>query len=151
MKAIASARVASLRREDAADRRGHRTGTGPLGAAHRHAEMLRLVVGSAKRSISSPQVGGSQPPRSAIDVRMSEPLPIDAREHFSELVESVTTKRERVTVRTPSGEEVVLMNADDLESLEATLEILSDPEARASLERSRSESEAAAGLDDPLN
>jgi prevent-host-death family protein len=80
---------------------------------------------------------------------MSEPLSVDdAREHFSELVESVTSKRERITVRTPGGGEVVLMNADDLESLEATLEILSDPEARESLERSRAE--AAAGLAEPL-
>lgn len=80
---------------------------------------------------------------------MSEPLSIeDARDNFSELVESVTKRRERVTVRTPGGEEVVLMNAEDLESLEATLEILSDPEARESLERSRAE--AAAGLAEPL-
>jgi prevent-host-death family protein len=72
----------------------------------------------------------------------------EARDHFSELVESVTKRRERVTVRTPDGGEVVLMNADDLESLEATLEILSDPEARESLERSRAE--AAAGLAEPI-
>jgi prevent-host-death family protein len=80
---------------------------------------------------------------------MSEPLSIaDAREHFSELVESVSSKRERVTVRTPDGGEVVLMNAEDLESLEATLEILSDPEARESLARSRAE--ATEGLAEPL-
>lgn len=80
---------------------------------------------------------------------MSEPLSIDeARDNFSELVESITKRRERVTVRTPDGGEIVLMNADDLESLEATLEILSDPEARESLERSRAE--AAAGLAEPL-
>lgn len=67
---------------------------------------------------------------------MSEPLSIDEfREHFSELVESVTSKRERVTVRTPDGGEVVLMNADDLEGLEMTLEILSDPEDAAAIKR----------------
>ena len=48
---------------------------------------------------------------------MSEPLSIDdAREHFSELVESVAGNRERITVRTPDGGEVILMNAEDLES-----------------------------------
>lgn len=71
---------------------------------------------------------------------MSEPLSIDEfQEHFSELVKSVTSKRERVTVRTPDGGEVVLMNADDLEGLEMTLEMLSDPEDVAAIKRGSAE------------
>jgi antitoxin YefM len=61
---------------------------------------------------------------------MSEPVPVDeALRRFPEIVESVSKRRERVTITTPTGGEVVLMNADDLESLEETLARLSDPEA----------------------
>lgn len=68
---------------------------------------------------------------------MSEPLSIEqAQERFSELVESVTHKRERVTIATPNGGEVVLMNAADLEGLEETLEILNDQDSVAALKRS---------------
>lgn len=68
---------------------------------------------------------------------MSEPLSIDdAREHFSELVKSVTSKRERVTVRTPDGGEVVLMNADDLEGLEDSLAMLNNSKFMAELRES---------------
>lgn len=71
---------------------------------------------------------------------MSEPLSIEqAREHFSELVESVTTRRERVTITAPDGTEVVLMNAADLEGLEETLEILSDPAEVAAIKRGSAE------------
>lgn len=68
---------------------------------------------------------------------MSEPLSIDdAREHFSELMESVTAKRERVTVRMPDGGEVVLMNAEDLETLEDSLAMLNNSEFMAGLRES---------------
>lgn len=76
---------------------------------------------------------------------MSEPLSIDEfREHFSELVKSVTSKRGRITIKTPDGGEVVLMNAADLEGLEETLEILSDPEEVAAIKRGSAE--AARGV-----
>ncbi|MGH2791269.1 MAG: type II toxin-antitoxin system Phd/YefM family antitoxin [Actinomycetota bacterium] len=68
---------------------------------------------------------------------MSEPLSIDqALDRFSELVESVTSKRERVKITTADGGEVVLMNAADLEGLEETLEILNDQDSVAALKRS---------------
>ena len=71
---------------------------------------------------------------------MSEPLSIEqAREQFSELVESVTTKRERIRITTPDGTEVVLMDAADLEGLEETLEILSDPEEVAAIKQGSGE------------
>ncbi len=62
--------------------------------------------------------------------RMGEPVPAEeAARRFPEIVESVATRRERVTITTAAGGEVVLMNADDLESLEETLALLADPEA----------------------
>ena len=68
---------------------------------------------------------------------MSEPLSIDqALDRFSELVESVTSQRERVKITTADGGEVVLMNAADLEGLEETLEILNDQDSVAALKRS---------------
>lgn len=71
---------------------------------------------------------------------MSEPLSIQqAQERFSELVESVTSRRERVKITTADGGEVVLMNAADLEGLEETLEILNDQDSVAALKRSLDE------------
>lgn len=68
---------------------------------------------------------------------MSEPLSIDdAREHFSELVESVAGNRERITVKTPGGGEVILMNAEDLESLEDSLAMLNNSEFMSGLRES---------------
>jgi Phd_YefM. len=70
-------------------------------------------------------------------VIMSEPLSIeDARARLPELAAAVRQRHERVTLQLADGGEVVLMNADDLASLEATLETLSDPELMAGLKRS---------------
>jgi prevent-host-death family protein len=65
---------------------------------------------------------------------VAEPVPAEeAARRFPEIVESVAVRRERVTITTPSGGDVVLMNADDLESLEETLALLDDPEAIADI------------------
>lgn len=55
-----------------------------------------------------------------------------------ELVE-VVTHGDRVVVKTASGTELVLMTKEDLESLEATLETLSDPDLMSGLKRSLAE------------
>ena len=68
-------------------------------------------------------------------------------QRLPQLLEAVA-HGERVVVRRADGEQVVLMSKADLESLELTLELLSDSDARASIQRSRSE--AAAGLAEPL-
>lgn len=80
---------------------------------------------------------------------MSEPAYSleEMREHLPQLLEAVADG-ERVIVRRDDGSEVVLMTKGDLESLEMTLEILSDPEARDSVEQARAE--AKAGLAEPL-
>ncbi len=52
-----------------------------------------------------------------------------ARDHFSELAERVNKEHERVTVTKNGIPTLVLISPDDLEELEETIAILSDPEA----------------------
>jgi len=53
----------------------------------------------------------------------------DARDHFSELITEVERTHERVTVRRHGRPVAVVLSPDDLESLEETLDILSQPGA----------------------
>lgn len=79
---------------------------------------------------------------------MSEPLSIeDARARLAELAAAVRAGHERVTLQLSDGGEVVLMNADELASLEATLETLSDPELMAGLKRSLEQEERGEFVD----
>lgn len=83
------------------------------------------------------------------NVPMAEAVPAEqAARRFAEIIESVSKRRERVTITTPDGGKVVLMNAADLEGLEETLEILSDPEEVTSIREGIAE--AAAGNTIPL-
>ncbi|GAB2695001.1 type II toxin-antitoxin system Phd/YefM family antitoxin [Thalassiella azotivora] len=63
--------------------------------------------------------------------------------HFSDVVNSVRTTHERVTVTRNGEAAVVIMAADDLEALEETLALLQDPEAMAALREG--ERDAASG------
>lgn len=57
-------------------------------------------------------------------------LPLsDVKARLSEIAESVDRTHERVHITRNGREYVVLMSAEDLESLEATLELLADPKA----------------------
>jgi len=56
-----------------------------------------------------------------------------ARDHFSELAERVHRHRERVTVTRNGIPAVVLISPDDLEELEETIAVLSDPAALAEI------------------
>lgn len=62
----------------------------------------------------------------------------DARDHFSELISEVERTHERVIVTRHGRPVAVLLSPEDLESLEETLDILSQPgaldEIRASAE-----------------
>jgi len=53
----------------------------------------------------------------------------DARDHFSELIAEVERTHERVTVTRHGRPVAVLLSPQDLESLEETLDILSQPGA----------------------
>ena len=60
-----------------------------------------------------------------------ETVPLsDAKARLSEIAEDVDRTHQRVQITKNGRSYVVLISAEDLESMEATLELLSDPEAR---------------------
>lgn len=67
----------------------------------------------------------------------------EAKARLSEVVSRVSGQHERITVTVHGRPSAVLIAPEDLESLEETLEILSDPETMARLRAS--EAELAAG------
>jgi prevent-host-death family protein len=63
-------------------------------------------------------------------------LPLsEVKAHLSEIADEVAKTHQRVQITKNGRDYVVLMAADDLESIEATLELLSDPAARKRVER----------------
>ncbi|MBO0868195.1 MAG: type II toxin-antitoxin system Phd/YefM family antitoxin, partial [Micromonosporaceae bacterium] len=58
-------------------------------------------------------------------------LPLsDVKARFSELADEVERTHERLTVTRNGREAVVIMAVEDLDSIEATLELLRDPAAQ---------------------
>ena len=55
----------------------------------------------------------------------------EAKSRLSEIADEIHRTHERVSVTRNGREYVVIMSAEDLESLEATIELLSDPSAQA--------------------
>lgn len=73
-----------------------------------------------------------------IIVVMSETLPLaEIKAHLSEVVDRVEHQHERVVLTRNGRPAAVIMSPDDLEALEDTLELLSDPHALAEIARSR--------------
>lgn len=73
---------------------------------------------------------------------MGETIPFtEAKAHLSDLVDRVLTERERITVTRNGRPAAVLINPDELESIEETLDILRDPELVKSLRRSMRQAE----------
>lgn len=71
-------------------------------------------------------------------------LPLsEVKARFSEIAEEVDRTHERVRITRNGREYVVLISAEDLESLEATIELLTDSDAIQRLQRA--EREIAAG------
>lgn len=61
-------------------------------------------------------------------------LPLsEVKARLSEIAEEVATTHERVQITRNGRDYVVLLAAEDLESIEATLELLSDPTAQSRL------------------
>lgn len=81
---------------------------------------------------------------------MSETLPLSSvKAHLSELVDRVEDQHDRVVVTRNGKPAAVLMSPDDLESLEETLAILSDPAAMEQIresEQALASGDAGAGL-----
>jgi len=57
----------------------------------------------------------------------------DVKARLSEIADEVDRTHERVHITRNGREYVVLISAEDLESIEATLELLSDPRAMAEI------------------
>jgi antitoxin YefM len=71
---------------------------------------------------------------------MSETVPLsDAKAHLSELADRVEREHERILVTRNGRPSFVLISADDLESLEETLDILRDRRLVESVRRSQRE------------
>jgi prevent-host-death family protein len=63
----------------------------------------------------------------------------EAKARLSEIADEVGRTHERVHITRNGREHVVLVAAADLESLEATLELLADPQAQERIRRSEAE------------
>lgn len=68
----------------------------------------------------------------------------DAQAHLPEIAEDIDELHERVTIARDGRRHLVIMAADELESIEATLELLADPEAQERI----TEAEAAIAAGD---
>jgi antitoxin YefM len=76
-------------------------------------------------------------------------LPLsEVKARLSEIAEEVATTHERVRITKNGREYVVLVAAEDLEAIEATLELLADPEAQARLQAAEAEVAAGDALDE---
>ena len=72
----------------------------------------------------------------------------EAKARLSEIADEVRRTHERVHITRNGREYVVLLAAEDLESIEATLELLSDPAAQERIRRSQDEVERGEVLDE---
>jgi antitoxin YefM len=76
-------------------------------------------------------------------------LPLsEVKARLSEIAEEVATTHQRVQITKNGREYVVLVAAEDLEAMEATLEVLSDPEAQERLQVAEAEVSAGDVLDE---
>ncbi len=71
---------------------------------------------------------------------MSETLPLaEIKAHLSEIVDRVEREHDRVVLTRNGRPAAVIMSPADLEALEDTLELLSDPAAMAEIKNGRAE------------
>lgn len=76
-------------------------------------------------------------------------LPLsEVKARLSEIADEVATTHERVQITKNGRDYVVLLAAEDLESIEATLELLADPEAQARLRSAEAEVDAGDVFDE---
>jgi antitoxin YefM len=75
-------------------------------------------------------------------MNLAEQLPLaEVKNRLSEVVEQVETQHARVTITKHGRPAAVVISAADLDSLEETLRVLSDPDVLAQVRASRAESE----------
>jgi antitoxin YefM len=68
--------------------------------------------------------------------------------HFSQVIDEVSGTHERVTVTKNGSPVAVILAVEDYESLMETLELLSDPTARAEIRQAASEMDEGNGFDE---
>jgi antitoxin YefM len=69
---------------------------------------------------------------------MSETLPLaEIKAHLSELVDRIESEHERIVLTRNGRPAAVLLSPEDLEALEDTLDLLSDPAAVAEIRAAR--------------
>jgi prevent-host-death family protein len=74
-------------------------------------------------------------------------LPLsEAKARLSQIADEVHRTHERVTITKNGRSYLVLMSAEDLESIEATLELLADAEAVRRVEQARTDLAAGQGV-----
>jgi antitoxin YefM len=79
---------------------------------------------------------------------MSETMPLaKVKAHLSEVVDRVTSSHERVDITRHGRREAVLIAADDLDALEDTLDVLSNPSAVREIAEAREAAALGEGLD----
>lgn len=77
---------------------------------------------------------------------LSDHLPLaDVKNRLSEVVDQVEREHARVVITKHGRPAAVVLSIDDLESLEETLAILSDPELLAEVRAAEAEDEAGLG------
>jgi prevent-host-death family protein len=78
---------------------------------------------------------------------MSETLPLaEIKARLSEIVDLVEEQHERVTLTRNGRPAAVLISPDDLQALEDTVELLSDPRALREIKRARGEIARGKGI-----
>lgn len=88
-------------------------------------------------------------PKIAILIAMSlaEQLPLaEVKNRLSEVVEQVESQHARVTITKHGRPAAVVISTDDLDSLEETLRVMSDPDLLAQVRASRAERDEAVAL-----
>jgi antitoxin YefM len=79
---------------------------------------------------------------------MSETLPLaEIKARLSEIVDLIEKQHERVTLTRNGRPAAVLISPGDLEALEDTLDLLSDPKAVHEIERARADIAEGKGID----
>lgn len=79
---------------------------------------------------------------------MTDTMPLaKVKAHLSEVVDQVIASHERVSITRHGHREAVLIAADDLDALEDTLDILSNPVAVSEIAEAREAAARGDGLD----
>ncbi len=79
---------------------------------------------------------------------MSETMSLaSVKAHLSEVLDRVLLTHARITITRHGRREAVIMSTEDLDALEETLELLSDPEAVREIAEARAAADRGEGMD----